>query len=209
MAPRAYNNETRLQLQDELKGRIAEAAAALHAEKGALATSWAEIAQRAGVSLPTVYKHFPTLDALIPACTGHVAAHAPALPVADIVDAGDLATAAQALVDGIDRLNAYFEPWQSWREQHHIPALKALADERRVQLTSLISRVLAAHLGARAGRELPAVWESLLHFDLWHRLFRQHGLSRAATRKTIFHLLLAAAGPQPAASPSPRPTSRK
>ena len=47
MAPRAYNSETRRQQQAELKTRIAEAAMQLHAEKGVLGTSYADIAQRA------------------------------------------------------------------------------------------------------------------------------------------------------------------
>jgi AcrR family transcriptional regulator len=70
----------------------------LDAGKGAVATSYAEIAQRAGVSLPTLYKHFPTQDQLIAACTGHVAGQGPALSAAQILEAATLAAAAEALV---------------------------------------------------------------------------------------------------------------
>lgn len=106
MAPRAYNIETRRRQQDELKARIAAAAAELHAEQGALATSHAQIAERAGVSLPTVYKHYPTLDELIPACVGHVTGLAPHFPPDELLSAPDLAAAAQALVDARDAQNA-------------------------------------------------------------------------------------------------------
>jgi len=41
---------------------------ALHSEKGIFGTSWQDIAQRADVSVGTVYKHFPSLDELVPAC---------------------------------------------------------------------------------------------------------------------------------------------
>ena len=41
---------------------------ALHAEKGIFGTSWQDIARRADVSVGTVYKHFPSLDELVPAC---------------------------------------------------------------------------------------------------------------------------------------------
>lgn len=40
----------------------------LHTSQGILATSWEEIAQRADVAPATVYRHFPTLDELLPAC---------------------------------------------------------------------------------------------------------------------------------------------
>lgn len=48
--------------------RIVEAARALHGEQGIAATSWDDIAARAGVGVGTVYRHFRSLDELIPAC---------------------------------------------------------------------------------------------------------------------------------------------
>ena len=52
----------------ETRQRIVEATLALHAEKGIFGTSWQDIARRADVSVGTVYKHFPSLDELVPAC---------------------------------------------------------------------------------------------------------------------------------------------
>ena len=48
--------------------QIVAATTTLHAERGVLATSWEEIADAAGVSPATVYRHFPSLVELIPAC---------------------------------------------------------------------------------------------------------------------------------------------
>ena len=53
---------------EETHQRIQEATLALHSEKGIFGTSWQDIAQRADVSVGTVYKHFPSLDELVPAC---------------------------------------------------------------------------------------------------------------------------------------------
>src|SRR3712207_9294899 len=53
---------------EETRQRILEATLALHAEKGIFGTSWQDIAHRADVSVGTVYKHFPSLDELVPAC---------------------------------------------------------------------------------------------------------------------------------------------
>ena len=208
MATRAYNNETRLQQQAQLKECMAAATAELHAEKGVVATSYAEIAQRAGVSLPTVYKHFPTQAQLMAACTGHVAGQAPALPAQEILQAPSLCAAAEALVEALDRIHAHLEPWKTWREYRLVPALADMAKRKRQQLTGLIGQVLARQLGPGEHRELAAIWESLLDFELWHRLVREHKLSRAAVRRTLVQLLLAVAGPQCAARPTLRPTRK-
>jgi AcrR family transcriptional regulator len=208
MAPRAYNNETRQQQQEELKARIAEAAARLHAERGALATSYADIAQAAGVSLPTMYKHFPGLNELVRACSGHVASRAPEFPADAILAAPGLRAAAQLLVDAMDAIHAHFEPWKAWREEGRIPVLAEAAEERRRQLVQLCEAVLARHGVPGPHRERAAVWESLLGFELWHRLVRAHKLPRAAVRAHLLSLVLAETGPQPAPLPM-RPTRRK
>ena len=53
---------------EETRQRILEATLALHTEKGIFGTSWQDIAKRADVSVGTVYKHFPSLEELVPAC---------------------------------------------------------------------------------------------------------------------------------------------
>src|SRR2546429_9333633 len=69
MAPRTYRMTRRAAANEETRKRIVDAAIALHAEKGVLGTSWPDIAKRADVALGTVYRHFPSLDQLVPACT--------------------------------------------------------------------------------------------------------------------------------------------
>jgi AcrR family transcriptional regulator len=68
LAPRKYTMDKRRAAVEETRRRILEATLALHSEKGILGTSWRDIAQRADVSVGTVYKHFPSLDELVPAC---------------------------------------------------------------------------------------------------------------------------------------------
>jgi AcrR family transcriptional regulator len=53
---------------EETRRRILEATLVLHSEKGIFGTSWQDIAKRADVSVGTVYKHFPSLEELVPAC---------------------------------------------------------------------------------------------------------------------------------------------
>src|SRR5437773_2543351 len=121
MATRKYTPSKRVTQVSERQRRVAAAAAELHAEKGPVATSYSDIAQRAGVSLPTVYNYFPTQAALMGACTGHVAADAPSLPVEAVLGAADLRAAAAMLVVAMDKMHRYFEPWASWRAETAIP----------------------------------------------------------------------------------------
>src|SRR5918995_5293647 len=68
LSPRKYSMDKRRATVEETRQRILEATLALHAEKGIFGTSWQDIAKRADVSVGTVYKHFPSLDELVPAC---------------------------------------------------------------------------------------------------------------------------------------------
>ena len=71
MSQRPYRSIVRKDAQAETLRRIVTATVALHAEKGVLGTAHAEIAQRAGVSIPTVYKHFPTRADQAACALGH------------------------------------------------------------------------------------------------------------------------------------------
>ena len=66
--PRRYRMATRERAVQETRQRIIDAAISLHAQRGVIATNWEEIAGGAGVSTATVYRHFPSLGELVPAC---------------------------------------------------------------------------------------------------------------------------------------------
>jgi AcrR family transcriptional regulator len=66
--PRKYSMERRSATVEDTRRRIIDATVELHNEKGVSGTSMQDIADRSGVALATVYRHFPTLDALVPAC---------------------------------------------------------------------------------------------------------------------------------------------
>jgi AcrR family transcriptional regulator len=82
MSPRKYDMSRRASAVAQTRRRIIESARELHAEQGIRATSWDAIAARAGVGVGTVYRHFPSLDELVPAC-GEVAMEIVALPDPD------------------------------------------------------------------------------------------------------------------------------
>jgi AcrR family transcriptional regulator len=209
MATRSYDSGKRLRQQAERKARIAAATAALHARKGASNTSYAEIAAEAGVSLPTVYAHFPTQRELLEGCTGHVAASAPVIPIDKVLSAPDLSAAAELLADTFAERHEHLEPWLAWREDRVIPFLAEMSAASRDELAALISRVLKRHLGPREHREIVAGWESMLSFDFWYRLIRGHRLSRPAVRRVIVQGLNAIARPQDAPQPKTSPRRKQ
>ena len=198
MATRSYDSETRRLQQAERKARIAAATAALHAKKGANNTSYAEIAAEAGVSVPTVYAHFPTQRDLLEGCTGHVAAIAPVIPFETLRAAANLRAAAEVLADALVERHLHFEPWLAWREDRLIPFLAQMSAATRDDLAALIARVLKQHLPPGDHRETVAGWECVLSFDFWYRLARGHRLSRPAVRRVIVQALVAIAEPHDA-----------
>jgi AcrR family transcriptional regulator len=101
LAPRRYDMGKRRAAVEETRRRIVEAALALHSEKGIFGTSWQDIAGRADVSVATVYKHFPSVDELVPACGELVYAitRPPSLE-----DAPEIFAGARSLEERLERL---------------------------------------------------------------------------------------------------------
>jgi len=74
---RAYRQARRGDAAEETRRRIVQAIFDLHGEQGIAATTMKQIAERAGVSVGSVYHHFPTYDDAIGACGAHAFSHAP------------------------------------------------------------------------------------------------------------------------------------
>src|SRR6202171_707787 len=68
MVSRQYRMAGRAIKFHKTRDQIVRAAVRLHGENGVRETSWEAIGKSAGVSTATVYRHFPSLEALIPAC---------------------------------------------------------------------------------------------------------------------------------------------
>ncbi|HZX27521.1 MAG TPA: TetR/AcrR family transcriptional regulator [Telluria sp.] len=177
MSARIYDNSRRKQSEAATIERIVEATVGLHAEKGALATSHADIAQAAGVSVATVYKHFPSRDALIPYCTGLVQAQAPAID-ADLVLAGaDPQERIARLVRAVHAHYAFMHPWMRWsgRDVPALPALQRIVQEGQAGMESRL-RALLAECCARPLAETDlALALALLDYSTWEKLGRLLG----------------------------------
>ena len=69
-----YRMVKRAEQVDETRKRIVAATVELHGTVGPAKTTVSAIAEKAGVTRVTVYRHFPDEDALFTACTAHWAA---------------------------------------------------------------------------------------------------------------------------------------
>jgi AcrR family transcriptional regulator len=95
--------------RDETRERIVRATMALHDEQGVATTSFADVAERAGVGPATVLRHFPTLGSLVMACGEHVAAEMRPLSPADAGRAfAGLVTTRARLEQLVSELDAFY-----------------------------------------------------------------------------------------------------
>ena len=105
---RAYRMGRRAERVDETRERITEAAVRLHTTVGPSRASIAAIAEAAGVTRLTVYRHFADLDAVYVACMAHWAARNPR------PDAG-----AWRAIKGLEpRARRAFEELYGWFREH-------------------------------------------------------------------------------------------
>jgi AcrR family transcriptional regulator len=175
---RTYELRRRAERQQETRERIVEAAVELHTTVGPARTSVAAIAERAGVTRPTVYAHFPDAEALFRACSGHVRETVPPPDPAawrSIEDPGErLETALHALYGYYERLEPLLENIQ--RDAAVLPILRELS-AYRVRYLENVRQLLLAGWPSR-GRARTRVRRALGHaldFRTWQSLVRGQG----------------------------------
>src|SRR5918999_2831431 len=162
---RTYELKRRAERQEETRQRIVEAAVELHTTLGPARTTVSAIAERAGVTRPTVYAHFPDARSLLQACSGHVRATVPPPdPTAwrSISDPGDrLETALRDLYDYYERLEPLLENIQ--RDAAVMPIVAEMNAYRVRHLEELRDMVLQAWptRGRARARLRPAIGHAL------------------------------------------------
>lgn len=177
---RPYRMHRRAELVDQTRQRITEAAARLHTTIGPANTSIAAIAEEAGVTRVTVYRHFADLDALFEACTAHWQAENPTPDASRWPLTGDLdLRARQALL----ALYAWYrdhaaELFPLFRDLTAMPrSTQDLMRDQRGQLGDLLVQGHAQD--DDAGRQMRAVARHLVGYPTWRSLAIEQDLSDA------------------------------
>ena len=172
--PRRYQMATRERAVQETRQRIIDAAISLHAQRGVIATNWEEIAEGAGVSTATVYRHFPSLGELVPACarTAFEAGASLPTPAQAAAAFAGLTRPAPRIERLIRESCRCYELGAGWlaaarRDAKSVPAL-----DRAVRLQERVLGVLIqAALGdAFVDAQTMSVIKALIDFPFWKAL---------------------------------------
>ncbi|HEX4746214.1 MAG TPA: helix-turn-helix domain-containing protein [Gaiellaceae bacterium] len=187
--PRTYELKRRAERQEETRRRIVEAAVDLHTTLGPSRTTVAAIAERAGVTRPTVYAHFPDARSLFQACSGHVRQTVPRPDPSgwrSISDPGErLTTALSELYAYYERLEQLFENVE--RDVAVMPVVAEVNASRLRYLEEARDVIVGAWPARGKEREhvRPAVGHAL-EFSTWQSLVRRQGCTRdEATRLMV------------------------
>jgi len=195
MSPRRYHAPRRRAASEETRRRIVDAVIELHAEQGVTRTSYAQIAERADVAVPTVYNHFPKISDLLAACGGNVLAGAPPLGPEIFAGADDLDSRLGALARALSAFYRYAAPWLRWTV-HESVLVRELADRLRGMAEGrrkLLDLALAPAFSRRPPDTLTALCEILLDFPAWQRLARDEEAGGEAVETVLARGLLALA----------------
>jgi AcrR family transcriptional regulator len=171
---------------DEPRGereRIVESTLALHNELGIQATTWAQIASRAGVPVETVEAYFPTQDDLVTACAQHFLGGLKLPPPERAAEIFGGAASEQErvrrLVDTIfgayEREGASLEVGR--RERAQLPLVGEGLEQLDVTLDALVAEALRPR---RPDPSSIASVRALTDVTLW-RALRDQGASPAAS----------------------------
>ena len=191
---RPYRMHRRAENVDETRLRITEAAVRLHTTVGPAATTIAGVAAEAGVTRPTVYRHFPDLDTLFVACSGHWTLRHPA-PDPE----------AWRAIPGLEeRARAALRELYGWYRtvgedlypiHRDVAALPASAQAAlRAGNARMAEAIVNGHAGPdRAGRRLRAAAGHAVNLLTWRSLTLEGGLDDADAVELAVGLLRGAA----------------
>jgi AcrR family transcriptional regulator len=194
MKKRKYQQNQRALQQQETRERIVDAAVALHEEIGPVATTISALADRAGVQRLTVYRHFPSDEALFGACSSKwFGQHPP--PDTSAIASGE---PRQRTRDVLLALYRYYEGtqkmWMSvYRDAARAPAVADALGGFEQYLASVQTQLLADWSPRRA-KPLRVTLAHALRFSTWQSLTRQ-GLGSPAIADLVSSWVRAAAVP--------------
>jgi AcrR family transcriptional regulator len=179
---RKYELGRRAENAQETRKRIVDATVALHAEKGMVATTYRDVAERAEVGVGTVYNHFPTVDDLIVACGGQMR-EVTQPPSIDIFRGRHSRPARlEALVTEVF---AWYERYPSWRrglcDADKLDALARAVQQREAHLRALVDAALAPKASAATSETVRAV----IDFEVYRSLIGSGMSTKEAGRRII------------------------
>ena len=179
---RPYRMRRRAELEELTRRRITESEVELHEELGPARTSIAAIAERAGVRRSTVYRHFPTEDALFDACSSHWRAENPPPDPSAWTSIED---PAERTSSALRDLYAFYGRTQDMyssllRDEPLVPPVQRRLRDFYRYLGTIEDALMAGRgLRGRAARRTRAAIGHALAFTTWRSLTHKQGLGNA------------------------------
>jgi len=189
---RQYQMRKRADQMDGTRQRIVEATTRLHATVGPALTTIAGIAEQAGVTRLTVYKHFPDEVDLYDACSAHWRSNQQLPDPAAWLKVSDpcarlrlgLSDTYRFYRDGADML------LRIYRDKDVLPeGLRQSLQERDGYFRDVL---LEPFSDRRGDQTLRALIGHAVSFWTWHSLCRQNGLSEDAAVESMVALVAVA-----------------
>lgn len=198
MFKRPYRLKKRAEAMSDTRQRITEAAMELHGTIGPARTTVSAVAERAGVQRHTVYRHFPTDDDLLAACSAHFdELH----PLPDSEKWRREADPAQRLQTALVELYDFYAVTGSmWaniiRDAELVPALPRALAPFEHHLDE-VAELLASGWGARGARRalLKTAIRHAIDFRTWQSLVERGGISASEGARLMGALVEDAARP--------------
>lgn len=190
----------RAEARDQTRDRIVRATMALHDEKGVSATTFADVAGRAGIGAATLLRHFPTVGALVTACGAHVAQEMrPPSPYDAAATFAGLTTTAARLDRLARELDAFYQRGarrlaRAADDRTRIPELDAFLRSVDAGIEAMIREALADE---DLSPQRLGVCMALASLSVWQRMILT-GLSpdeRAAVMADLFAAAIDAVRP--------------
>jgi AcrR family transcriptional regulator len=184
---------------DQTRQRIVEATVELHGSVGPASTTIAAIAEAAGVTRLTVYRHFPDEDALFAACSAHWISRQQLPDPGAWSGIGDPATRLRA---GLTDLYRFFRAGAGMltRIYRDLAALPQAHQQALRDQDTYFRDILTAPFGGTGGehRRRSAVTGHAISFWTWHSLCLDQGLSDTEAVDAMTGMVLAVTAVPPA-----------
>lgn len=192
---RPYRMRERAEQVEATRQRIVEAALSLHTTVGPAQTTVSALAEKAGVTRLTVYRHFPDEETLFAACGQLWASRHPAPDPA----------AWRAIADVETRARHALRELYGWYHDHgekllplysDIAAIPAAAQQAIREDHQRFAEALVIGTGIRghARRRFRAAASHTVSVWTWHSLAVEQGLGHVEAAELAAELLIAAAG---------------
>ena len=201
---RRYAQTRRAESQAQTRRRIVEATIRLHETVGAAATTITAIAEQAGVSRLTIYRHFPDQLSLLQACTGTYDLEHPTPDLSALAGVRDPEKRLRLALAG---LYAYFSENEAILSHgaDSLPTVPELGVALRPRFEGIrrLAELLATgwKVEAGPGTALAGAIGHAVSLPTWRSLRQQQGLTNNQSVELMVGMVLAVA--RSAATPKP------